>query len=709
MKSPLRTLLSLAVLTGLAACSAPSNDTAAPAAPVAETAAAAAPAPKPIAIDMATIMTQPISFKATELNPDVAACTDLNLHTNAVWLAANPVPSDRSSWGSFEVLGERSLEVQHAIVKAAAASNASAGSIEQKVGDFFGSGMDEAAIEAAGINPLKPRLAQIDAITDTAGIADFLRASYARGQGQLFGFYANADLKNSEMVIGFTGQGGLSLPERSYYLEDRADFVSAREGLLKYAATLLQLAGADEASARSQADQILAFETRLAKASMDRVSLRDPASRYNPVSIAEADAITPNFPWGSFFDAVGVAQPTMFSLGMPDFFREFNAMLTEVPVAEWQTWLRFRTISNAAPYMGKAFDDANFELFGRTLRGQQEQQERWKRVLNAVNASMGEALGQLYVAVAFPPDSKAKMEQLVDNLRESLKERLNQLDWMGEDTKARALEKWASFTPKIGYPDKWREWDGLQVGRNSYVDNLEAAAAFNYRFMLDKIGKPVDKTEWGMSPQTVNAYYRASANEIVFPAAILQPPFFDPNADDGLNYGGIGAVIGHEMLHGYDDQGSKFDAVGNFANWWSDQDRERFNARTDKLVSQFNAYEALPGLNVNGALALGENIADLGGLTVAYAAMRRAQGEGFTDPNLEGLTQSQRFFLNWATVWRRGFTEEAMKLQITNGPHAPGLFRAIGAPSNMPAFHEAFNCQPGDRMRREGEQRVAIW
>jgi putative endopeptidase len=701
LSMPLRTLLSSAVMVALTACSAPSNESAAP--------AAAEAAPKAIAIDMAAIKTQPISFRASDISQDVAACTDLNKHANASWLAANPVPSDRSSWGSFEVLGERSLEVQHAIVQSAAASKSPVGSIEQKVGDFFGSGMDMAAIEAAGIEPLKPRLAKIDALADTAGIAGFLRESYAIGQGPLFGFYANADLKDSNMVIGYTSQGGLSLPDRSYYLEDREDFVAARAALLKYAATLLQLAGADEAAAQAQAQQILEFETRLAQASLDRLSLRDPANRYNPVSIEQADAITPNFSWGAFFDSLGVTRPSMFSLGMPAYFAEFDKMLADVPASQWQTWLRYQTLSSAAPYLGKAFDDAHFELYGQTLRGQKEQQERWKRVLNAVNGSMGEALGQLYVKVAFPPESKAKMQQLVSNLSDALKERLSQLDWMGEETKAKALEKWASFTPKIGYPDKWREWDGLKVGRDSYVANLEAAAAFNYRFMLDKIGKPVDKTEWGMSPQTVNAYYRASANEIVFPAAILQPPFFDPNADDALNYGGIVAVIGHEMLHGYDDQGSKFDAHGNFENWWTAEDRERFNARTDKLVAQFNGYEALPGLFVNGKLALGENIADLGGLTVAYAAMKKAQGQNFTDPMIDGLSQSQRFFLNWATVWRRGFTEEAMKLQITNGPHAPGHFRAVGAPSNMPAFHEAFGCKSGDPMLREGEERVAIW
>ncbi len=359
MTLPFRSLLSAAILTALAACSAPSGD-GAPAAPVAEaTPAASAPAaPQPIAIDMGAIKTQPVRFQAADLSPDVSACTDLNLHTNQTWLAANPVPSDRSSWGSFEVLSERSLEIQHAIVQAAAKSNAAPGSIEQKVGDFFGSGMDEAAIEAAGIDPLKPRLAKIDAISDAASIAAYLRDAYAVGQGPLFGFYANADLKNSEMVIGFTSQGGLSLPERSYYLEDREDFVGAREALLTYASTLLQLAGADAASAQAQAQQVLEFETLLAKASMDRVSLRDPATRYNPVSLAEADAVTPSFPWGAFFDTLGVTRPEMFSLAMPDFFREFDRMLVEVPVQQWQTWLRFRALNDAAPYLGKAFEDA---------------------------------------------------------------------------------------------------------------------------------------------------------------------------------------------------------------------------------------------------------------------------------------------------------------------------------------------------------------
>ena len=461
------------------------------------------------------------------------------------------------------------------------------------------------------------------------------------------------------------------------------------QAMLKVLLPGVKLAGADEATAKAQAQQVMDFETRLAKASLGRVELRDPATRYNPVSLAEADAMTPNFSWTRFFAALEVPAPEKFSLANPAFFKEFDAMLADVPLEQWQAWLRFKAIDGASPYLSKAFEEANFEFYRKTLAGQQEMQPRWKRVLGALNGSMGEGFGQLYVAQAFPPESKAKMEALVQNLMATLKVRLENLEWMSEETKVKAIEKWSTFTPKVGYPDKWRDWSGLQVAGDSYAQNLMRASAFNYRYMLDKIGKPVDRSEWGMSPQTVNAYYRATANEIVFPAAILQPPFFDVNADDALNYGGIGAVIGHEMLHGFDDQGSKFDAQGNMANWWTDEDREKFEAATTKLADQYSGYEALPGLFVNGKLGLGENIADLGGVTVAYDALQRAQGEGFTDPMIDGYSQDQRFFMNWATVWRIAFTEAQLKQQLTVGPHSPGMFRAIGAPSNQPAFAAA--------------------
>ncbi len=702
MHLPLKPLaLAVSVTFALAAC-----QPAADAPPAAATTAPPAPA---LTIDLAAVAQQPIAFNAADLDPAIQACQDFNGYVNSKWLAANPVPGDRTTWGAFPALGERSLQVQHEIARAAAAGTWAAGTMEQKVGDFFAAGMDEAAIEAAGLAPLQPELDRIAALTANDQIPAYLGQAYAAGQGPAFGFFAMADYTDSGTNIAYAIQGGLSLPERAYYLEDREDYQAARAAFLEHVARVLVLAGAEPEAAKAQAQQVMDFETRLAKASLGRVEMRDPATRYNPVSLADADASTPNFSWTAFFAALDVPAPQSFSLATPGFFKEFDAMLADVPLAQWQTWLRFRAIDSASPFLSSAFEQANYDFYRKHLAGQAQMQDRWKRVLGALNASMGEGFGQLYVAQAFPPESKVKMEALVANLMEALKHRLEGLTWMSADTKAKALEKWSSFTPKIGYPDKWRDWSGLSVSRDGYAANLLAASRFNTRYMLDKIGKPVDRSEWGMSPQTVNAYYRSTANEIVFPAAILQPPFFDANADDALNYGGIGAVIGHEMLHGFDDQGSKFDATGNMANWWTDDDRAKFEAAASKLADQYSGYEALPGMFVNGRLGLGENIADLGGVTVSYDAMKRAQGEGFTDPQIDGFSQDQRFVMNWSTVWRVAFTEAQLKQQITVGPHSPGMFRAIGPQSNQPAFAEAFGCKEGDKMVRSGEDRVVIW
>jgi putative endopeptidase len=689
--------LAFAITVALAACQQ------------AQVPVAAAAEVGPLLVDLSKVEAPAISLQASDLDTNIAACQDFNGFVNSKWLAANPVPADRTTWGAFPALGERSLHIQHEIAKAAAASAHPAGTMERKVGDFFAAGMDEAAIEAAGITPIQPALDRIAAITSNADLPAYLGEAYGNGMGMAFGFYAGADYADSNMNIAYAQQGGLSLPERAYYLEDREDYKTARSAFLLHVEKLLSLAGAEPETAKAQAQQVLAFETRLATASLGRVELRDPALRYVPVALEAADASTPNFSWTAFFTALDVPAPEMFSLAHPQFFKEFDAMLADVPLAHWQAWLRFRTIDSASPYLSSAFETANFEFYRQTLAGQKEMPPRWKRVLGALNGSMGEGFGQLYVAQAFPPESKVKMEALVANLMLALKGRLENLEWMSQETKTRALEKWSSFTPKIGYPDKWRDWTGLDVAKDSYAGNLMAASAFNYRFNLDKVGQPVDRSEWGMSPQTVNAYYRSTANEIVFPAAILQPPFFDANADDALNYGGIGAVIGHEMLHGFDDQGSKFDAQGNMSNWWTDADRENFNARTGKLAAQYSAYEALPGLFVNGQLGLGENIADLGGVTVALDALNAAQGDAFTDPMVDGHSQPQRFFMNWATVWRIAFTEAQLKQQITVGPHSPGMFRAIGAPSNLPAFAQAFSCKPGDKMVRPEADRVVIW
>ena len=686
--------LTIAIAASLAACG--KNET-----------APAADAAKP-AFDQSQIKTALISLNSADLDPSIAACTDLNGFVNSKWLKANPVPGDQTTWGSFEILRERSLEVQHALVQQAAASQAKAGSVEAKIGDIWKTGNDEAKIEAAGLAPLQPTLDKIGALNDTAAITQYLRDSQAQGQGVLFSLFANADYKDSANVIAYVGQGGLRLPEKGYYFDDAQ--AKIRDAYVAYIAQVLTLSGVDASQAAEQAKAVMAFETRLAKASMSRIEMRDPAKRYNPLSAADADKLTPNFSWTALFDTLKVPAAQKFSLAQPGFFSEMDKMLADVPAATWQSYLRFHTIDDASPYLSSQFEKANFEFYGKTLRGQQEMQPRWKRVLESVNGGMGEALGQLYVDAVFPAESKEAMQHLVQNLSVALKARLEQLPWMGEETRKKALEKWASFTPKIGYPDKWREWTGLQTNGDSYLGNMQAARAFNYRYMLDKVGKPVDKTEWGMTPQTVNAYYNATKNEIVFPAAILQAPFFDAKADPALNYGGIGAVIGHEMMHGYDDSGSQFAANGNFDNWWTDSDRKAFTERTDQLVAQFDGYESVPGVFVKGKLTLGENIGDLGGLTVAYDALQMALKENpKANVEVDGHSQDQRFFMNWATVWRRNFTDGELRVRLNTDPHAPANFRANGAPSNMPSYAAAFQCKAGDAMVRADDKRVVIW
>ncbi|AWB77681.1 M13 family metallopeptidase [Stenotrophomonas maltophilia] len=687
--------LTIAIAASLAACG--KN----------ETAPAASADAKP-AFDLSQIKTPLISLNSADLDPAIPACTDLNGFVNSKWLKANPVPGDQTTWGSFEILRERSLEVQHALVQQAAASQAKAGSVEAKIGDIWKTGNDEAKIEAAGLAPLQLQLDKITALNDTAAITRYLRDSQAEGKGVLFSLFANADYKDSANVIAYVGQGGLGLPEKGYYFDDAQ--AKIRDAYVAYIAQVLTLSGVDAAQAAEQAKAVMAFETRLAKASMSRIEMRDPAKRYNPLSAAEADKLTPNFSWTALFETLKVPAAQKFSLAQPGFFGEMDKMLADVPASTWQAYLRFHTIDDASPYLSSQFEKANFDFYGTTLRGQKEMQPRWKRVLESVNGGMGEALGQLYVDAVFPAESKVAMQHLVENLSQALKARLEQLPWMGEETRKKALEKWASFTPKIGYPDKWRDWAGLQTNGDSYLGNMQAARAFNYRYMLDKIGKPVDKTEWGMTPQTVNAYYNATKNEIVFPAAILQAPFFDAKADPALNYGGIGAVIGHEMMHGYDDSGSQFAANGNFDNWWTDADRKAFTERTDQLVAQFDGYESVPGVFVKGKLTLGENIGDLGGLTVAYDALQMALKE---DPKanveVDGHSQDQRFFMNWATVWRRNFTDGELRVRLNTDPHAPANFRANGAPSNMPSYAAAFQCKAGDAMVRADDKRVVIW
>lgn len=707
-RNPQMLLLTLAVSAALSGCNKP--DAAAPAADAAKTEAAAAPAPAatPAELKLDASKLPPYSaFAASDLDASKDACSDFAGYVNSKWLAANEIPKDRSSWGAFSILDERSVAVQHQLAEQAAAANGQG--VEKIVGDFWASGMDEAKVNTQGIAPLKADLAAIDGLKDGPAVAEYLRQSAAKGENGLFGFGAQADFKHSSMNMAYAMQGGLGLPDRGYYFDaDKKDKLNAYQA---HVAKVLELSGVPAADAAKQAKDVVALETRLAKVSKSSEQMsRDAELAYNPITPADADKLTPNFPWTKFFESQGVAVPETFSLAIPAFHQEVSKALGDTDPSVWHAYLRFHTVDSASPYLSDAFAQESFAFYGKELNGQAEMKPRWKRVLGSIEDGAGEAMGQMYVKVAFSADAKAKMQQLVDNLRQALKARIEHVTWMSPETKAKAIAKWETFTPKIGYPDKWRDYSSLSTQRDSYLDNVRAATAFNYKYNLSKIGKPVDKTEWDMTPQTVNAYYNPQQNEIVFPAAILQPPFYDPTADDAFNYGGIGAVIGHEMTHGYDDQGSRFGPDGNFIKdpgWWTPKDLAAFKGLTGKLVKQFDEYK-VDGKPVNGKLTLGENIADLGGLSTAYDAMKKATA-GKDDPKVGGMTRDQNFFLNWATVWRTKYTPQNAMVRLVTDAHAPAQFRAMGAPSNLPAFAAAFQCKAGSPMVRAGDRQVVIW
>jgi putative endopeptidase len=702
-------LLAASVTFALAACGKQE-----PAPAPAPTPAPAASAPAAAATTASAAAKPANIFDVSELDSSINACQDFNGFVNAKWIAANPIPNDRTSWGAFNQLAEQSLNTQHDIVDAAAknAAQAASGSIEQKIGWLYQAGMDQDAISKLGYDPIKPKLDEIAALKTPADVAKFITDRFADGDQQVFQFGSGADFKDAKLQIGYANQNGLGLPTRDYYTDPKQ--ADLRDAYKAYIAKSLQLTGVSEADAKKQADEVLAFETQLAKASLSPTEMRDLDNQYHFISVDAADKITPHFNWQDFFKAQGVTIDKGFSLSQPKFFAEFDKLLATAPISQWQAYLRFHAIDDASPYLSTAFQDNRFDFYGKTLSGQPEQKPLWKRVLGAVNESMGEVLGQLYVAKEFTPEAKQRAEELVTNVREALKEHIQQADWMSDATKQKALEKWNKFLPKIGYPDHWRSWDGLDIKQGDYYGDVMAATKFNYQWDIGHIGKPTDRTEWSMTPQTVNAYYDPSTNTINFPAAILQPPFFYANGDDAINYGGIGAVIGHESSHGFDDQGHQFDGDGNKANWWTKQDEAQFNARTAKLVDQFNHYAPLkdkPDVHVNGQLTLGENIADLGGMSVAYDALQNALKNNPTEAQekIDGYTQDQRYFLSWARVWRNSTREKQALLYLNIDPHAPASLRAIGAPSNMPAFAEAFQCKPTDPMVRSGDKQVKIW
>lgn len=649
------------------------------------------------------------ALDAKNFDTAVPACTDFYRHANGNWLKTTTIPNEYSSWGVFNEINERNLETLKGILESAAANkNAKAGSNELRLGDFYAAAMDEAAIEKAGRSPIEPELKKIDALTDRAGVIAMINDWQSRGNSVLFGLGKEADLKNSSTNIAYAVQGGLGLPDRDYYTKTDADSVALRAKYFDHVAKMLELAGTPADQARLDAAEILKLETRLANASLTNVELRNPANFYNISTVADASKATPNYDWSALFKAIGRDDITRFSFSHPKFFAEMNQALGDTPVRTWQAYLRWNLVHDAAEFLSKDFVDASFDFYGKTLRGTKELRPRWKRVADQVDTALGEALGQAFVEKRFSADSKKRMLELVNNLQTALKARLQKLDWMGEATKQQALAKFETFTPKIGYPDKWRDYSTLNISRASYWNNIEAAAAFEAKRQFSQINQPVDRTEWGMLPHEVNAYYNPLKNEIAFPAGILQPPFFNADADDAVNYGAIGGVIGHELMHGFDDQGSQFDAQGNLRMWWTDEDRKAFEARTKKLVEQFNEYVAIEDQHVNGQLTLGENIADLGGLLVAYDAFKMTP-EGQSNEKIDGLTPDQRFFHAWAQGWRRMHTDQDLKLRLNTDPHSPAVFRVLGPFSNIDAFAQAFGCKAGDKMVREEAKRVRIW
>jgi Predicted metalloendopeptidase len=631
------------------------------------------------------------------------------LYANGAWLSKNPIPASETRWGSFNELQENNFKALHELLEGAAANkNAKKGSTEQKVGDIYRSGMDSAAIEKAGITPMNDVLARIDAIQDVNGLMNEITLEQTEGMGHVFVFYVSPDDKNVTNQICQFGQGGLGMPDRDYYFNKDARTTAVRDAYQKYQVQLLQLMGLDSATAQKDAAEIYKLETALAGASMTRVEMRDPYKLYNKHNAETMGKLTPGLDWKMMLTNLKAGGQDSFIVGMPKFFQEMSKQLKATPLDAWKKYLKFMAVNDMAPYLSSNFDNLHFAFYGKTVRGQQEQKARWKRVLNVADGSVGELLGQMYVDKHFKPEAKQRMLELVNNLQQTYGDRIKRLDWMSEATKQRALAKLNTFMKKIGYPDKWRDYSKLEIVGDNYAKNIIASSAFEYDYMVSKLGRPVDKAEWQMTPPTVNAYYNPAFNEIVFPAGILQFPFFEQDADDAVNYGGIGAVIGHEMTHGFDDQGRQYDADGNLHDWWTPEDADKFNAKAKVVSDQFNGYTVLDSVHVNGELTMGENLADLGGLAIAYEAFKKTK-QGQSEEKIDGFTPDQRFFLSWAQVWRASTRDEEMATRIMTDPHSPNLWRCNGPLSNMPEFYKAFNVQPGDKMYRPDSLRAKVW
>ena len=628
-------------------------------------------------------------------------------YVNGNWNKQNPIPPEYSRWGAFPKLRDDNLNALRQIVEGLG-QKASLDENERKIRDLYATAMDEKKLQEQGAKPLEPVLAKIAAINSREELIAVVAQLQEGGTSALFSFGIAQDEKKSDQYAAHLRQGGLGLPERGYYVGTTEDSKRIRDQYRQHVAKMLTLLGDSPDSASAEADTVLKIETQLAEVSRTPVQLRDREAQYNKKSRAELTSLTPNIDWDRYFKTIDVNGVSEVIVGQPEFFAKVNEMLNSVSLADWKTYLRWHLIHSTAAFLSDSFEQENFHFYSQVMRGVKQMQPRWKRAIGSIDGLMGEALGQLYVAKYFPPSSKQRMDELVKNILAVYHDRIETRTWMSEETRNQALAKLALFSEKIGYPDKWRDYSALEIKTDSYVQNVMRAEAFDIRYNLSKFGKPVDRTEWHMTPPTVNAYYNGTMNEIVFPAGILQPPFFNPAADDAVNYGAIGAVIGHEITHGFDDQGSRSDGYGNLKNWWTTEDRQHFNALTDKLVKQYDACVPVDDLHINGRLTLGENLADLGGVNIAYAAYQRSLA-GKPAPVIDGLTGAQRFFIGFAQIWRGETRPADQRLLLRTDPHSPPKFRVLVPLSNIQAFYDALDVKPGDKMYRAPEDRVEVW
>ncbi|MDR3675019.1 MAG: M13 family metallopeptidase [Acidobacteriota bacterium] len=652
----------------------------------------------------------PHGVNTANMDRTCAPCADFNKFANGGWEAKNSIPAAYPSWGVANEVNERNRNILHEILEDAAKSKTAAhGSSEQKVGDYYGSCMDVPAIDREGVRPLQPEFDRIERVADVAGLEAEIAHLQSMGIDAFFGVDSTQDFKDSTQVTGEVDQGGLGMPDRDYYTRQDEKSVKQREEYLKHVTKMFELLGDTPDTAAAEAQTVMDLETQLAKASQTKVERRDPKNVYHRMTQSGVKTLAPDFPWEDYFTAVGLAGKGDVNVTAPDFFKQMGNMISTEPISKWKIYLRWHLINSSARSLSTPFVDEDFHFKGTVLTGTEEILPRWKRCVSSTDHVLGEALGQVYVKKAFPPEAKTRALTMVRNLEAALADDIKTLPWMSDATRQQALIKLNAITNKIGYPDKWRDYSSLDIQRGSHVENVARAATFEFHRDLNKVGKPVDRTEWGMSPPTVNAYYNPQLNEIVFPAGILQPPFFDFQADDALNYGAMGAIIGHEMTHGFDDEGSQFDAQGNFKNWWTPDDQKNFQARGACVASQFDGFFVEDKLHENGKLVEGESIADLGGLAIAYAAYQKSM-EGKPRPkDIDGFTPEQRFFIGYAQSWAEKMRPEYARMLTNVDPHPLPKFRVLGPLSNLAAFAKAFGCKAGDPMVRPANDRCGIW